>query len=244
MHRIAISPRAYRVVTLVAAVALAVIILTGAAVRLTGSGLGCPTWPECAPGQLVAKAQADSHQQIEFWNRAFTGVVSVAVMLAVLGSLVRRPRRRELTWLSVGLVAGVMAQAVLGGLVVKKLLAPPFVMGHFLLSVVLLWNAIVLHHRAGQPPGRSQPVVDRTLLHLGRALFVLACAAVVTGTVVTGTGPHAGDKRAARLNLVLTDVARVHGSTVMVFLGTVLVTLWLAYRRGAPSPKLPSRPVR
>jgi cytochrome c oxidase assembly protein subunit 15 len=236
MRRIAISPRAYRVVTLVAAVALAVIILTGAAVRLTGSGLGCPTWPECAPGQLVAKAQADSHQQIEFWNRAFTGVVSVAVMLAVLGSLVRRPRRRELTWLSVGLVAGVMAQAVLGGLVVKKLLAPPFVMGHFLLSVVLLWNAIVLHHRAGQPAGRSQPVVDRMLLHLGRALFVLACAAVVTGTVVTGTGPHAGDKRAARLNLVLTDVARVHGATVMVFLGTVLVTLWLAYRRGAPSP--------
>ena len=115
MRRIAISPRAYRVVTLVAAVALAVIILTGAAVRLTGSGLGCPTWPECAPGQLVAKAQADSHQQIEFWNRAFTGVVSVAVMLAVLGSLVRRPRRRELTWLSVGLVAGVMAQAVFRG---------------------------------------------------------------------------------------------------------------------------------
>ncbi len=236
MRRLAISPRAYRRVTFVAALALAVIILTGAAVRLTGSGLGCPTWPQCAPGQLVAKSASDYHQQIEFWNRVFTGVVSIAVMLAVLGSLVRRPRRRELTWLSLGLVAGVFAQAILGGLVVKKLLAPPFVMGHFLLSIVLLWNAILLHHRAGQPEGRSQPVVDRSLLYLGRALFVLACAAVVTGTVVTGTGPHAGDKRAARLNLVLTDVARIHGVTVMAFLGTVLLTLWFAYRQGAPAP--------
>jgi cytochrome c oxidase assembly protein subunit 15 len=235
MGRLSISPRAYRTVTFVAALALAVIILTGAAVRLSGSGLGCPTWPQCSPGQLVAKSASDSHQQIEFWNRAFTGVVSIAVMLAVLGSLVRRPRRRELTWLSVGLVAGVMAQAVLGGLVVKKVLAPPFVMGHFLLSIVLLWNAILLHHRAGQPEGRSKPVVDRTLLHLGRALFVLACAAIFTGTVVTGTGPHAGDKRAARLNLVLTDVARVHGATVMAFLATVLLTLWLAYSRRAPA---------
>jgi heme a synthase len=236
MGRLAISPRAYRRVTFVAALALAVIILTGAAVRLTGSGLGCPTWPQCEPGQLVAKSASDSHQQIEFWNRAFTGVVSIAVMLAVLGSLVRRPRRRELTWLSIGLVGGVMAQAVLGGLVVKKVLAPPFVMGHFLLSIVLLWNAILLHHRAGQPEGRSRPVVDRTLLNLGRAVFVLACAAIVTGTVVTGTGPHAGDKRAARLDLVLTNVARVHGATVMVFLAVVLTTLWLAYRRRAPGP--------
>jgi cytochrome c oxidase assembly protein subunit 15 len=207
MGRLAISPRAYRRVTFVAALALAVIILTGAAVRLTGSGLGCPTWPQCAPGQLVAKAASSSHRKIEFWNRAFTGVVSIAVML----------------------------QAVLGGLVVKKVLAPPFVMGHFLLSIVLLWNAILLHHRAGQPEGRSKPVVDRTLLHLGRALFVLACAAIFTGTVVTGTGPHAGDKRAARLNLVLTDVARLHGATVMAFLATVLLTLWLAYRRRAPA---------
>lgn len=235
MGRLTITPRAYRRITFVAALALAVIILTGAAVRLTGSGLGCPTWPQCEPGQLVAKPAAGSHQQIEFWNRAFTGIVSIAVMLAVLGSLVRRPRRSELTWLSVGLVAGVFAQAVLGGLVVKKVLAPPFVMGHFLLSIVLLWNAVLLHHRAGQPPGRSRPVVDGTLLHLGRAVFVLGCAAIVTGTVVTGTGPHAGDRRAARLDLHLTDVARLHGTTVMVFLGTVLSMLWLAYRRRAPA---------
>jgi cytochrome c oxidase assembly protein subunit 15 len=234
MDRLAISPRAYRWITLAAAIALAVIILTGALVRLTGSGLGCPTWPDCSPGHLVARSEASYHQQIEFWNRAFTGVVSIAVALAVLGSVFRRPRRAELVWLSLGLVAGVVAQAILGGLVVKKVLAPPWVMGHFLLSIVLLWNAILLHHRAGQSGGRSEPVVDRQLLGLGRALFVLACAAVVTGTVVTGTGPHAGDRRASRLNLRLTDVARVHGVTVMTFLGVVLLTLFLAYRRRAP----------
>jgi heme a synthase len=234
MGRLAISPRVYRWITLGAVIALAAIILTGALVRLTGSGLGCPTWPDCSPGHLVAKSEASYHQQIEFWNRAFTGLVSIAVALAVLGSLVRRPRRTELVWLSLGLVAGVIAQAILGGLVVKKVLAPPWVMGHFLLSMVLLWNAILLYHRAGQPGGRSEPVVDRQLLALGRVLFVLACAAVFTGTVVTGTGPHAGDRRAARLNFTLTDVARVHGVTVMTFLAVVLVTLWLAYHRRAP----------
>lgn len=234
MGRLSISPRAYRRLTFLAVFFVAAIILTGALVRLTGSGLGCPTWPDCSPGHLVAKSAAGYHQQIEFWNRMFTGLVSVAVALAVLGSLVRRPRRTELVWLSLGLVGGVIAQAVLGGLVVKNLLAPPFVMGHFLLSIVLLFNALLLHHRAAQPPGHGRPVVGRPLLNLGRALFVLAAAAVVSGTVVTGTGPHAGDRRAARLNLVLTDVARVHGTIVMTFLGAVLVSLWLAYRRRAP----------
>jgi cytochrome c oxidase assembly protein subunit 15 len=235
MPRLTMSPRAYRRVTFAAALALAAIILTGAAVRLTGSGLGCPTWPDCTTGSLTPKGEASYHQWVEFLNRVFTGAVSIAVAFAVLGSLVRRPRRRELVWLSLGLVAGVIAQAVLGGLVVKKVLAPPWVMAHFLVSIVLLWNAILLHHRAGQPPGRAAPVVDTALTRLGRALFVFACAAVVTGTVVTGTGPHAGDRRAARLDLVLTDVARVHGTTVMAFLATVLVTLWLAYRRRAPA---------
>ncbi len=234
MGRLSISPRAYRRLTFLAVFALAAIILTGALVRLTGSGLGCPTWPDCSRGHLVAKSAASYHQQIEFWNRVFTGFVSITVALAVLGSLVRRPRRTELVWLSLGLVAGVIAQAVLGGLVVENLLAPPFVMGHFLLSMVLLFDALLLHHRAAQPAGHGKPVVGGTLLNLGRAVFVLACAAIVSGTVVTGTGPHAGDRRAARLNLVLTDVARVHGTIVMTFLGAVLLSLWLTYRWRAP----------
>ena len=109
-----LSPAAYRRITLVAAVLLAIIIVTGAAVRLTKSGLGCPVGMSCPKSQLQAHGPASEHQWIESLNRLFTGLVSVAVIVAVLGSLVRIPRRRDLVWLSLGLVAGVFAQAVLG----------------------------------------------------------------------------------------------------------------------------------
>jgi hypothetical protein len=142
-----LSPRAYQRITLLALIALVFIIVTGAAVRLTGSGLGCSDWPTCESNQIVAPLEY--HAMIEFINRTITGLVSVMVMLAVLGSLVRTPRRRDLTWLSLGLVAGVIGQIVLGGLTVLFELRPPFVIAHFLLSMVLVWNAVVLHHRAG-----------------------------------------------------------------------------------------------
>ena len=156
-----LSPIAYRRITIVAAILLAIIIVTGGAVRLSDSGLGCPSWPNCSSGQLTAHAQSDSHQWIESLNRMFTGLVSVAVIVAVLGSLVRIPKRRDLVWLSLGLVAGVFAQAVLGGLTVLFDLKPGFVMAHFLLSIVLLTNAIVLVRRAGQPDAPAHAVVTR-----------------------------------------------------------------------------------
>lgn len=238
MSRLRLSPRAYRQVTLVAAILLALIIVSGAAVRLTGSGLGCPEWPNCTEGRLTAGASDDIHAQIEFANRAVTGLVSLAVMIAVLGSLVRLPRRKDLIWLSVGLVLGVIAQALLGALVVSELLAPPFVMGHFLLSAVLLADAIVLHHRAGLPDDmRSRPAVPASTLWLGRLLVASVSVILVTGTVVTGAGPHSGDAgdnadlKATRLDLSVPDVARIHGTTVMVFLGLTLVTLWVVSRQ-------------
>ena len=107
-----LSPEAYRRVTLFALISLVVIIVSGGAVRLTGSGLGCSEWPTCESGRVVAPLEY--HAWIEFGNRLFTGLVSVAVILAVLGSFVRVPRRRDLTWWSLGLVAGVLAQIVLG----------------------------------------------------------------------------------------------------------------------------------
>jgi len=143
----ALSTAAYRTVTLFALLALAFIIVTGAAVRLTDSGLGCPTWPACEAGHLVPHGQTGYHGWVEFVNRVITGAVSIAVALAVLGSLVRVPRRRDLTWLSVGLVIGVAGQAVLGGITVKVGLSPPFVMAHLLLSMALVLVAVVLHHR-------------------------------------------------------------------------------------------------
>ncbi len=232
-----LSPIAYRRITIVAAVLLAIIIVTGGAVRLSDSGLGCPSWPNCSTGQLTAHAQSDSHQWIESLNRMFTGLVSVAVIVAVLGSLVRIPKRKDLIWLSLGLVAGVFAQAVLGGLTVIFDLKPGFVMAHFLLSIVLLTNALVLVRRAGQPDAPAHSVVTPRTVVLGRVLLGLAAAVLVTGTVVTGAGPHSGGGKrddVSRLDLRIPDVARVHGTTVMIFLGAVLVMVWLLRRDRAP----------
>jgi cytochrome c oxidase assembly protein subunit 15 len=220
-----LSPDAYRRITLLAAVSLAAIVLTGATVRLTGSGLGCTDWPNCSEGRLTPAEIDDAPAMIEFLNRLVTGVVSVAAIVAVLGSMVRRPRRRDLTLLSWGLVAGVLAQIVLGGLVVLFDLSPRLVMGHFILSMLIVWNAVVLHHRAGRPDAPVRPVVTDRVRSMLRLVFVAAGIVVLTGTVVTASGPHAGDEQAERLDLVVSDVARVHAVAVWVLLALVLVTL-------------------
>ena len=229
-----ISPDAYRRVTLFAMVALGFIIITGAAVRLTGSGLGCTDWPTCEQGQLAPSQITDAPAMIEFVNRLITGVVSVAVALAVAGAWRRRPRRSDLVWLAAGLVAGVIGQIVLGGLVVLFELSPRLVMGHFVVSMVILWNAVVLHHRAGRPDGPVAPRVDRSLVSLARLVFAAATLVVFTGTVVTASGPHAGDSQAARLDFFLPDVARLHGVSVVVLATLSLVLTWGLRRTHAP----------
>jgi cytochrome c oxidase assembly protein subunit 15 len=231
-----LTPAGYRRITLLALLALVVIVVTGAAVRLSGSGLGCTDWPTCEEGRLAPESVTDANAMIEFVNRTFTGVVSVAVALAVLGALRRRPPRRDLTVLAVGLVVGVAAQAVLGGMVVWYGLSPWFVMAHFLLSLVLVTDAVVLHHRAGAPEGPSRPVVGRTARVLGWLVVAAAAVVVTTGTVVTATGPHAGDDSAERFDLALPDVARVHGTAVIVLLALVLALLRVLWRDGAPTP--------
>lgn len=221
-----ISPAAYRRITFLALLALGFIIVTGGAVRLTGSGLGCPEFPNCEPGSLVPTDPTDTHGMVEFVNRTITGLVSATVVLAVLGSLRRNPRRRDLTWLSLGLVAGVVGQIALGGLTVIFELSPPFVMGHFLLSLVLIANAVVLHHRAGQPGGAGAALLRGTTATLVRRVLPLAAAvAVVSGTVVTGTGPHGGDADVRRFGFDIDDVARVHSLSVIAFIALVLVVL-------------------
>jgi cytochrome c oxidase assembly protein subunit 15 len=231
-----LTPAGYRRITLLALLALVVIVVTGAAVRLSGSGLGCTDWPTCEEGRLAPESVTDANAMIEFVNRTFTGVVSVAVALAVLGALRRRPQRRDLTVLAVGLVVGVAAQAVLGGMVVWYGLSPWFVMAHFLLSLVLVTDAVVLHHGAGAPEGPSRPVVGRTARVLGWLVVAAAAVVVTTGTVVTATGPHAGDDSAERFDLALPDVARVHGTAVIVLLALVLALLRVLWRDGAPTP--------
>ena len=220
-----------------AAVLLAIIIVTGAAVRLTSSGLGCPVGISCPKSQLQAHGASSEHATIEHVNRLFTGLVSVAVILAVLGSLVRRPRRRDLVWLSWGLVGGVFAQAVLGQLTVAFDLKPPFVMAHFLLSILLLSDALVLVRRSGQPDGPAHLVVTRRTVVLGRVLVGLATLVLFTGTIVTGAGPHSGGGKhddVARLDIKIETAARVHSAFVWILLAAVLGTVWLTRRDRAP----------
>ncbi len=229
-----ISPRAYARITLFALIAVGFIIVTGAAVRLTGSGLGCSQWPTCESDRVIAPLEL--HPMIEFVNRMITGLVSAAVIVAVLGSLIRSPRRRDLTWWSLGLVGGVLAQIVLGGISVRVGLRPPFITAHFLASIVLVWNAMVLHHRAAQPDTPAEPIVAGRVVWLGRTLVTLSLLVLVTGTLVTGTGPHAGDERAPRYDfLPITDISRIHSLTMWLFLGVTAFTLWRLRRDGAPA---------
>jgi cytochrome c oxidase assembly protein subunit 15 len=185
----------------------------------------------------VPRGATGANGLIEFANRMITGIVSIAVILAVLASLRRAPRRRDLTWLSISLVAGVLAQAVLGGISVLVDLEPPFVMAHFLLSIVLVWLAVVLHHRAGEADGTARyPVVAPEVRAMGRVLVAATILVLVTGTVVTGAGPHGGDDKAERLAFFVPDVARIHGIAENLFLLATLVTLWLLHRTTAPTP--------
>lgn len=220
------TPRTYSRLTRFALWALTGIVVTGGAVRLTGSGLGCSDWPTCEEDQFVA--DLEYHALVEFVNRQFTGIVSIAVILAVIGSLRRRPRRADLTWWSLGLVVGVIAQIVLGGLLVLTDLDPRFTMGHFLLSMVLIWNSVVLDHRArvDRPPRAGVVLGDRDRF-LVRAVSFVAAGLLVTGTIVTGAGPHAGDEDAERLPFLVREVTRIHSLVAIGLLTLVAVTWWM-----------------
>ena len=236
-RRFEISPTGYRRVTLGALVALAFIVVTGGAVRVTGSGLGCPDWPNCAEGRIVAPLEY--HALVEFVNRTVTGAVSVMVIVAVLAALRRRPYRRDLAWLAGGLVLGVIGQIVLGGLVVLFHLYPPLVMGHFVLSMVLVANAVVLHHRAGLPDGSVPvPAAGESLRQLGSWVVAWTAVVLAMGTVVTGSGPHAGSNEGEfveRLPFAVRDVVRLHSVAVWILLALSLYTLWRARSERAPA---------
>jgi heme a synthase len=151
--------------------------------------------------------------------------VSVAVALAVLGSRRRAPRRADLTAWSWGLVAGVFAQALLGGLVVFLHVTPIAVAGHYLLSAVLVANAVILHHKASESDGLRRPRATPALRQRSRALLAVGALVLVTGTFVTGSGPHGGDEAADRLPFAVTSVARVHSLAVWAFLALTVVVV-------------------
>jgi heme a synthase len=221
-----LSAAAFRRLAVVSAVLLGLIVVSGAAVRLTGSGLGCPTWPRCTSTSLVAPASY--HAWVEFGNRVVTTVVGIFVAIVALASLVRRPRRRDLVVLAWAQIAGFVGQAVVGGLSVLYDLAPPFVMAHFLLSMAMLWAALLLVHRADPQWQPRLPAARRELTWLLRLVSTTAGAVLVLGTITTGTGPHAGDggKHIRRLALPLERVTQLHADAALLLTGLVVATLF------------------
>lgn len=226
-----VSPRRYRRISVVALALLCIIVVSGAAVRLTGSGLGCDDWPNCNNEKLIDVSS--THAAIEQINRLFTGLVALGVIVAVLGSLVRVPRRRDLTWWSLGLVAGVIAQIVLGGITVLVDLHPLAVQGHFLLSMVLVANAIVLVHRSGLADRRRVARVAPDIRRHVWVMVVFTSLAIIAGTVVTGSGPHAGDERARRFDLDIGRTVQVHSVLVWITVALVVALMWRLRARPA-----------
>ena len=232
--RLAVTPVQFRRVTYIALVALSLIVLTGAAVRLSGSGLGCPTWPKCY-GKIYPPLT--THALIEFGNRALSGLVGIVCAVITVLAFTRRPFRRDLAWLAVSLPLGVVAQAVLGGFTVREHLAPGFVMSHFLLSMVILIFAVALAWRATFEPGARPRSTDRLAVWSVRGLALLGALTIFAGTATTAAGPHSGGTTGQdikRLDFKGADtlkwVVQQHG-TVAALLGVAVIAVWLLHRR-------------
>jgi cytochrome c oxidase assembly protein subunit 15 len=221
MSRPEISLQKFRLVVWVAFGSLYAIIITGSLVRLTGSGLGCSDWPNCNETKFVDISTG--HAAIEQINRLFTGVVAAAVIVAVSTSVLLRPRLRKVTANAALLVLGVLVQVVLGAYVVLTGLNPWSNMAHFLVSIALVSAAYVLVRRVEVliNPGDAYETRDKPLRWV---LFVMTCAVLFLGTVVTGAGPHSGAEQATRLGISVRRATQMHSISVwvMVFVALVL----------------------
>ena len=205
------------------------LVITGGAVRLTGSGLGCPTWPECTPGSYTPvphQAEGQLHAWIEFGNRLLTFAL-VAVALAVLAHVLYK-KRKDLRLLAVGQVLGILGQGVLGGITVLTDLHPLPVAGHLLLSIILIAGAASIYDRRENAVLRVKPEERITSL-LSTAHLHLTFLVIVLGTLVTGSGPHAGDEKAQRFGFDIRSVSVLHADAVIALLGITLA-LYVAAR--------------
>jgi cytochrome c oxidase assembly protein subunit 15 len=210
------------------------LVVTGAAVRLTGSGLGCPTWPKCTDGSYTTTAEMGVHGAIEFGNRMLTFVLGILAVACVLATIVNRPRRRSTLWLSVAVLLYIPLQGVLGGITVLTDLNPWVVGLHFLASIVLIAFTYALWRRAGETDDPSQPVVPGPLRALARLTAVASAAVICVGVVVTGSGPHAGDQLAKRTGLDPAAVAQAHADLVFLLVGLTVALCFALRAAGAP----------
>ncbi|MFC8617593.1 heme A synthase [Micromonospora purpureochromogenes] len=217
-------------------VANVAIVVTGGAVRLTASGLGCPTWPRCTDESYHTTAEMGVHGVIEFGNRLLTFGVGLIALATVLAVLAYRPRRKGLLGLAVAVFLGIPAQAVIGGITVLTNLNPWVVGLHFLASMAVIAAAYALWRRIKDPDGPAVAVVPGPLRTLAALTTLVSVAVLVVGTWVTGSGPHAGDGGAARNGLDPEQISQVHADAVFLLLG-LSVALIFAFRAvGAAGP--------
>ena len=235
-----LSPAVFRWFALAAFVSMILIILTGAAVRLTGSGLGCPDWPTCFKHSYSTNWTI--HSKIEFANRLVTVSLVVVAAVVFLVSFARRPRRRDLSVLAGLLIVGVILDALLGAEVVYSKLNPWLVSLHLLLSLAMVVTAAILYHRSKYVygPGARADVRDPHFLTLARLLWIPFVVLLVTGTMTTGSGPHAGGSQgqleARRLPFAFSSAAWVHSVAATLFVGLVVGMLFTIWRTSAPRP--------
>ena len=219
---------ALRRLAVASVVANVLIVVTGGAVRLTDSGLGCPTWPRCTDASLTPTKQYAIHGIIEFTNRQLTFVLVVIAIATWVVAMVRRSQRGPATWAALG----IPAQAVLGGLTVLTHLNPWLVAAHFMLSMAVIAVTFLLWWRLRAT--RDVPVLPGPIVRiLARITAGVALATLIVGTVVTGSGPHAGDKddsgKVHRTGLKVSSMAQLHADVVMILIGLTVGLVVLVY---------------
>ncbi|MFF4969459.1 COX15/CtaA family protein [Streptomyces sp. NPDC003674] len=232
------DPRTVRRAALTALVMAVIIVVTGGAVRLTGSGLGCPTWPTCTDDSLTTTRAMGFHGVIEFGNRMLTYVLCAAVGWAIVAARAEKPRRRSLTRLGWAQFWVVMGNAVLGGIVVLVGLNPYTVAAHFLLSSALIAIATVMWQRTREGDGAPRPLVGKAVQQLVWFLVAASVLLIAVGTVVTGAGPHAGDSsEVERIPIDWETVSKLHAVLAWIVV-TLTFALWFVLK-AVDAPKGP-----
>lgn len=226
-----------RALAIAAVVGNAGIAVTGSVVRVTDSGLGCPTWPECFPGSLVPTPHpevAPITQWIEFGNRMLTPALVIIAGLCLVAALTTRPRRARLTKLALVQPLGIVAQAVIGGFTVRLDLVWWSVSVHYLVSAVLVWMSVLLVFAAREGDGPPRRIVPRPIRALIATSSLVLGALIVVGTFVTAAGPHAGDSATPRLDIAVATIAQLHADLLFGYLGMLLGVGFALRAVGAP----------
>ncbi|GHB29924.1 cytochrome b561 [Streptomyces viridiviolaceus] len=224
------DPRTVRRAAMSALVMSVIIVVTGGAVRLTGSGLGCPTWPKCTDDSLTTTSEMGVHGVIEFGNRMLTYVLCAAVGWAIIAARSQKPYRRSLTRLGWTQFWIVMSNAVLGGIVVLVGLNPYTVAAHFIATSALIAVATVMWHRTREGDAAPRPLVGRSVQQLVWVLVVVSALLIAVGTVVTGAGPHAGDSsEVERMPLDWETVTKLHAVLAWIVV-TLTFALWFVLK--------------